>query len=395
MEQATMNPGASAELDASNAISIEAALDKWLEQEGDPHPLVSEFAASIIVHEAISIAGKELIEAIVSLQQGDLIVVVGPSCVGKTTLAKYVADKIATAIARGGRQTNPRVMYFEIAAPDNGSFKFPRHLYIPILKGLKEPGVRSKIVIDQKRVDGSEISRFAKKQPQLAIENYRSVTITALEDANVVALFLDDAHHIRRGTTGAGVFDKYSTLKSFAGESPAKLICLGTGELKEIARQTGQLATRIVPIFFLPYQDDEPSRGHFYNALGTMQQVCPLLWDFILKDKLEILFAGALYEVGLAHKWLQRALQYCLMTERKKIGWDVMQRWAPSDLVRATIRREMGEIREYLKVAQAESDVVGGIAGESQSAERPAKAQSKRKPGVRLPARDPVPRIEL
>lgn len=360
----------------------EGYFDELVKAENKRHPLVEAFCSLTILHKRLIQLLGLLARTLHDAPPGSVVLVLGPTGVGKSTLIRRFATEVLNAVKRTGASAY-RIVLVELFAPERGPFDWSTGLYEPVLNALKEPCLDCKIDVSAIVPDSPPRGRPPMGRNTVA---RRDLFVKVLEERSVHLVAIDDAHHIRAGGSGASIFDRYRTLKSLAGASRTRFLLLGTSEIKEILRQSGQLSRRVIPLFFFPYTESQADLEAYGAGVKAIEEALPLKLGFDSDARLMDLHRGSLGEIGLTHEWFQRALAFALDRGARRISWRHMQATALTVEQITNIGREIRELKAYLSSIRTDELPIEPM----EQAAKTAKP-SRRRVGKRNPSRDPVP----
>lgn len=291
-------------------------------------PEVEKFRKEKILHLHFNCAMDEVAERIQYGDQQSITAVIGPTAAGKTALVDEICHQFTEAAASTSEDERTRLLAMELAAPESGAFKWKDDFYMPGLSALNEPCANAKIDMDQlweRFRSGNCHPAYTTRSPN--IPQLRSLFFSALVRANVIAVLMDEADHLRRPTSDSGIFQNYDSLKSRSNTSPAHFVLFGTVLLADIFKQNGQISKRVHPVWLAPYTLKDVDQ--FTRALLTIEQKLPIKPKFSIEQKKFFLFEDALGYVGLSHEQFDRALVSALERGQDHLTW--------SDMVRARL----------------------------------------------------------
>lgn len=272
-----------------------------------------------INHPILSQSFEELWEAVKSYNDGSLILLFGPTGVGKTTIMQLLEKRLLEELKDElvlDREMIPLVKA-EIMGASTRKFDW-KDFYREILLKLSEFSIDN-------RVD------FAKwetpRQPWLPFDNtgqsykgvaddsrstesrLRTSVEQSLRHRRPKVVLLDEAQHLTALSTGRSLLDQQNVIKSLANRTQTTHALFGSYELMSFRDLNGQLARRTVNIHFRRYVNtSKQDMKDFENIVWNFQQQLPLEESSDLLSLTQYLYEGSFGCVGILKDWLFRSL---------------------------------------------------------------------------------------
>lgn len=369
------------------------AIENLAKHGFDDHPLIKEFRRDRILHDRFQSTLDLMAERIQYGEQQSMTVVIGPTAGGKTALCEEFGYQFEVAMKSMPEAQRTSLLTMELAAPEHGTFKWTNDFYIPALAALNEPCATKKINIEQlceRLAQGETKAPFASRPK--TIPEWRNVFYAGLDRAKTIGALFDEANHLRRPTSGNGVFGKYDSLKSRSDACKTHFVLVGTIEVADIFKQSGPISKRVYPLWLGPYPIKE--KLLFGGAVLSITEKLPIKITFTVEAKLTELYEGTFGLFGLVHDWFDRALIRAISKEKNSITW--------ADMVSTALHpwQLSGIAADLIKFREVETGVNVYLAEQKKTlllppASIPPKtddtpADKKGKPFQRNPARDPV-----
>jgi energy-coupling factor transporter ATP-binding protein EcfA2 len=235
------------------------------------------FDSFTMAHPRLIEAKDELVQTIEGSAPGSLILVLGPTGVGKTTLIRKVQQCLAERLAPQLEAEAGRFPFIgvEAIAPDNGNFNWRDHFRRMLLQ-MQEPLIDYKARSAYVQVDRNAAGQFVASprigtgaQMQYAVEQ-------ALHHRRPAAVFIDEAQHLARVSSGRKLADQLDVVKSIASRTQTIHVLIGTYELLAFRNLSGQLSRRSMDLHFSRYRaEQEADLQVFRNVVLTFQQQLP------------------------------------------------------------------------------------------------------------------------
>ena len=268
------------------------------------------FAAKVVAHPRLVDAHRAVHDALRQPTAPSLIVLYGPTGVGKTTLRLRLEQQLITEALPALERDTARVpvLAVEAIAPESGQFKWKDH-YARALVSLNEPQLDRKVMVNA-AVNPDAVRPTIRRSA--AAPALRWVLEQCLRQRRVGVCLIDEAQHLKRLASGRRLLDQMDTLKSLAATTGTMHVLIGTYELLGLTSLTNlsaQLSRRTVEIHFGRYRASvDKDRLAFKSVLLTFQRQLPVSEEPELVGLWERLYEGCLGCVGILKSWLNRAL---------------------------------------------------------------------------------------
>jgi hypothetical protein len=272
-----------------------------------PADRLAHFAAKVVAQPRLVDAHRAVHDALRQPTAPSLIVLYGPTGVGKTTLRLRLEQQLITEALPALEKDTARVpvLAVEAIAPESGQFNW-KDYYARALVALNEPLLDRKITVNA--ADNPDAVRPMIRRGASA-PALRWVLEQCLRQRRVGVCLIDEAQHLKRLTSGRRLLDQMDTLKSLAALTGTMHVLIGTYELLGLTNLSAQLSRRSVEIHFGRYRADvDKDRPAFKSVLLTFQRHLPLSDEPDLVGLWERLYEGSLGCVGVLKSWLNRAL---------------------------------------------------------------------------------------
>jgi type II secretory pathway predicted ATPase ExeA len=354
------------------------------------------FYQKIVAHNRLVDMDRELRQAIRYATKGRLILVFGPTGVGKTTLRRGVERALIAELQPELEQDRERIPLASVEAvsPEQGNFDW-LDFYQRALIQLDEPLVNHKVVYDpvldgaEHQVKGQVVSRTKEN-----LRSLRQATEKCLRHRRPVAFIIDDAHHLQKIAGSRRLLDQMDAVKSLANRSDTVYVLIGTYELLNLTNLNDQLSYRSRHISFTRYHRDCAEDIQAFKAvLQTFQRYLPLPEEPNLCRRWDYFYENSAGCVGILKLWLCDTLAAAMEGQQKTLTESYLQRCAISpdrllNIVRQIIEgeRKLAELEE--KRHQIRTAL--GLVSEPIWPEPVNPAPKKRRVGERRPVRDPI-----
>lgn len=366
---------------------------------------VSYFRSYTVGHPQLKEASDNLGSAINDAPPGSLILVCGPSGVGKTTLRLRTEQRITTEMLKELESDPGRfaVVGIEAIPPDHGNFNW-KEFYKRLLRKLDEPCIDHKIKqITSKK---SDPQRNVNTGHTAAAPELRQVAEDVLEHRRPVAILIDEAQHMAKMSSGRKLQDQLDSIKSLANMTGIPIVLIGTYELLAFRNLSAQLSRRSVDVHFPRYRAEHSDEiKAFKNVLWSFQNHLPLADQPDLVSDWDFFYERSIGCIGVVKELITKALRKALTAGGKSLTRKHLEKSALSvsqcDKMLADILEGETELEETLEARAnlrtrmgLEASFTKDEGNRDRSSERSQKQspapRRPRRPGERNPKRDPV-----
>ena len=368
--------------------------------------LAQRFRAVTIAHPKMLVAKRRLIEFISDAPRNSVILVLGPTGVGKSTLRIKVESEIKSALAEELQTDFGRlpVVSLEAEAPDTGIFSWRDH-FKRLLDAMREPLIEYKLDRRGRPSECGKLPPQCECGPRASGSDYQYSVEQAIRSRRPVAMFIDEAQHLSKMSSGRRLVDQLDVIKSIANQTATPHVLIGTYDLLAFRNLNGQLSRRSLTIHLGRYRADQPGEAAiFVNVVRSFGAHLPLKSQDEFTKEWEFLYERSIGCVGILKDWLVQALSMMLRRggqylERRDIEATALSINQCEKILAECAEGEMQieeseESRMYLRVRLGlEGRGAQGSARPAAVAEQVRHAHGiKRRPGQRRPMRDPIGR---
>jgi hypothetical protein len=298
------------------------------------------FRAYTIAHPTLATADRVVWNAIHEPAGALLILVAGPTGVGKTTLLHHLEQRLCEEALPDLAQ-NPGhlpVVKLLAAAPATRQFKWA-DFFTRALLAIREPLVDAKVNPQALAERGS---------PSFTPRNRSDVTTLQLSWEHAVhyrrpeAIFIDEAQHLGKIGGGSSLLGQLDFLKSLAILTNTVYVLAGTYELLTLDTLSAQLGRRSMVVHFPRYQaTNKDDVRAFKTVLLAFQRHLPVEEMPDLISQWQDCYACTAGCIGLLKEWLLKALTETLERSAKTIEPSILAHHAPSLAFREQMMTEI------------------------------------------------------
>ena len=274
---------------------------------------LERFQCLTVAHPRLLAARDQLMDVIDGSLPGSLILVLGPTGVGKTTLRckleQFLAEQMASVlIADPGRLPFVSV---EATVPEASRFRW-RDYFSQFLAGAREPLIERKVPLN---------CDYLPPTGSLTGSQLEQAAVQLLRYRRPAAVFIDEAQHLSRVASGRRLIDQLDVIKSMANRTQTPHVLFGTYELLAFRNLSSQLSRRSVDLHFPRYRAESGEDIQiFKNVLGTFQDQFPTLEPPDLIQHWEFLYERCVGCVGVLKDWLMRAAIGALKSAERTVN---------------------------------------------------------------------------
>jgi hypothetical protein len=360
--------------------SVEARLDYFEERCLIEHPRLLEALELII--QAICSPG----EGASNRRPGTMVLVIGPSRVGKTTLIHLLEERLLARVKAQMQQDQSFIPFASITAPEAGSGRFDWiDYYKPVLRQLGNPFV------------GSQAALIRARELREAMEE-------ALRYRAPLAIIVDEAHHLAKARSGRRLQDNLDHLKHIENVTGVSHVLVGTYEMRPFRTVNAQLACRSVDVHFPRYDLVKEDDCHiFQSVVWALQRQMPLEEEPLLAERhWEFLYARSIGCIGLLKLHLNRALTLALTEDTRTVTETHLRKTAHSDIrVKHALHTILESEADFVEADDADEQLLTllgrpsapPVTKRAKTGEEQTSASStpkKSRVGRRAPGRDPI-----
>ncbi len=374
------------------------------------------FKNKVIGHDRLLEVDDQVLHAIRYPTSISLILIYGPTGVGKSTLRMRIVQKLLE-MERNAMLQDPG--YLPVAWMDalaaSRSYDWKEHFKGALL-ATKEP------LIDYKSSSSTDIAQRQgqTRRADLSELVLRRSFVSCAHNRRLKVFIIDEAQHLKRIGSGKRLIDQMDTIKSVAEETGAIHVLIGTYDLLGLTGLSAQLCRRSVQIHFSRYSNfDDDDRDAFASVLETFQRHLPLVQTPDLLRFEDYLYEKTFGCVGVLKTLLNDALSKALRLDAETITEEMLQECAPPtrDLIQmsseiaegesvlAETAEQLAELKTFVNTPPSSTkkkknkekvetqEASPGLEKQNESGETTApKPKRSRKPGDRNPKRDKVGR---
>ena len=356
--------------------------------------MVADFQSHIFSHPIAKDTFHDLGAALGATSSPQIIILTGPTGVGKSTLVKAAANRLLQYYEERMVTERDFVPIVTVNAVPPNSYKRTfnwKDFYIRLLIGQGEPLVDRKLVVPRQPSLFLDHPLEAKAMQQSTTDALRRSVEDYLRLRKSRVLIIDEAHHIFLMGNNQQLKCQFESLKSLATDTGVTILLVGTYDLLDILDQSGQLTRRSQIVNFPRYDMRQSNdRENFRKVLGYLERKLSTYIPTRLDSHADYFYQKCAGCIGILKDWLARCLEYALKENAPAIDAIFAKRFALKNRGLQTIIEEacLGEI----KLTDVSDDrlldlLTNGVLLARDDHEL---LRKRPRPGKRSPKRDPV-----
>jgi len=359
-------------------MTINAKLLKHFDNLVVEHPGFMDSMTSVLTHVQYGAPGR-------------IMMVVGPTGVGKSTLIRYCVEKLDAFVKDNPDCGWTPPLVLEAMAPESGEFKWS-DFYTRALRALNEPGVNAKTDIDL-AISELQLGKRISQRRKLSVPDLRRLLEQALRIRRPIAVFIDEIQHLAKSKSLIRKVDNLDVVKSISNLPLTTFILSGTYEARAMMYHGAQLSRRVSINHFQRYQDVPGDRGAFNGVIRSVVHAYKLPIDKDVLEDIDYLYNHTLGCIGILLTWLRTAMEAAIGSRANSVKRAHFEKARLSNIQLAAIA---SEIHAFESEHRFEGDFDPKkffleLTESDDQEDKKVATRPNQRPGLRNPTRDPVP----
>lgn len=237
------------------------------------------------------------VESLAGLGHENILMVVGPTGVGKTTLSVSLENRILKTYASQMESSAGFVPVVRVEARATSESEFNWKLfYSDLLEVLESESITPAVAYAVNPMTNKVVKPMGRSKNTTAA--LRKKVENALQARGVKFLIIDEGGHFTN-VTETKMKRQTDALKSLANCAGCQIILLGSYDILDVSRLSAQLARRTKEIHFSRYRIDSPDeRADFLRFLSYLEDKSQGYFRGLLTENAELLQKNTLGCIG-------------------------------------------------------------------------------------------------
>lgn len=355
--------------------------------------ILGKFDNIVVEHPHFHNAVEPVLTHVQLGSRGGILMVVGPTGVGKSTLIRYCIKTLDEYVLKYPECGMGYPLVIEAPAPERGEFNW-KDFYIHALKGLCEPSPERKIDIDA-AVDALIHGKSIASHKHMTTYKLREIFEQAIDIRRPIAIFIDEVQHLAKCKSQIRKADNLDVIKSISNGAATSYILVGTYEARDMMYHGGQLSRRVCIDHFHRYREDILDFRYFEHIFRSICIQFNLKVDEDVRNDIWYLYNHTLGCIGILMTWIRKTVELSITRGTKTLSRELFEKSRLSNIQLTAIAQEIAAF-EHEHAQESDFDPMPffcpSASEETSSPFVPdiIRRRGNHRPGVRKPMRDPV-----
>lgn len=308
-----------------------------------------------IEHENFQLAAEKILSEIQHGIPDQAACLIGPGGIGKSTLARFIANQLAEQQQNGWRGDSAPPLLIEAAAQYGGDFPW-RSFIEDLLLQLGEADINAKVDLD-KIEDGLRSGERSRSYKRLNIGQLESLLRKRIKALRPSAILIDECQNLVEDLSLSKRRVNVNRLKNWANTMDTRFVLFGTHKAKELLNLNEQLARRIQPIYFPRYRNsDKHERKDFRDFYKGLVKLLGVNCDEAWLNDFPYIYSNSLGCPGVFVSWFSLAVRHCISKNITTLTKKIMHQNRLPYQTLAAIELAIKEFEEYYEFTFTEFD---------------------------------------
>jgi DNA polymerase III delta prime subunit len=272
-----------------------------------------------IPHRNFELAKLDISSALLTMVPEEMLLIVGPTGVGKSLLAERLSPMILGAAGESDGKYAPVIKMSAMSGSVNGAFS-TKDFALSALQAVRHPfyALEQEGWHDAKRLN--LVDRTAQGVFRVALKN----AFKELRTKFWVIDELQEIKHIPKGIVGGSAF--MDSLKGSVVDTQVRLIVISTYEILRVLLKSTHLLRRKIQVHFPRYLSDKKEDVIAFDQILKVYSECIRFeGSRSLRDWNEYLYRGSLGCIGLLRPWLRDALRMAWISNSRSLQFSHLE----------------------------------------------------------------------
>ena len=259
---------------------------------------------SVVKHARFTQLNSDILTNLQNPTDHSLLLVIGPSGVGKTTYERYLHEMLKDRKKLGIDDNFGPPIYIEVPVRKKNEFPW-RSFLEELLIELGDDGFDRKVDFDQ-AIESLKTGGKPSSRARLTLGQLERLVIRRIGMLRPIAILMDECQGFCSDLSESVAKNNLETLKSWTNKMDTRLILFGTHESSPLLNLNEQLSRRVKLIYFRRYKNSKSDLVEFMRVFKTFTQDLGLKIDGDLGSQVAFIYNHSLGCVGLLFDWLAR-----------------------------------------------------------------------------------------
>jgi len=274
---------------------------------------VKPLSRFIVQHARFNHLNEDILTHLQNPNDHSLLLVIGPSGVGKTTYEYYLHETLKNLTKLGMDDNFGPPIYIEVPVRKKNEFPW-RSFLEEIFVALGDDGFDKKVDFDQ-IISSLKEGGKPSSRARLTLGQLERLVIERISRLRPIAIIMDECQSFCADLPASVAKNNLETLKSWTNKMDTRLILFGTHEASPLLNMNEQLSRRVNLVYYKRYKNSQNDLTEFMRVFKTFIVDFGIRIDPDLGKNVPFIYNHSLGCVGLLFDWLARC--YTRLTSKK------------------------------------------------------------------------------